>query len=88
MQHGLPVVSTLVGGIRDEVIDTETGFLVPPNDVETLVSKLELLIQNPELRLEMGIKGASRFKELFTLNKFELNFTAILKEAVNKKISL
>ncbi|MEO6329968.1 MAG: glycosyltransferase family 4 protein [Ginsengibacter sp.] len=87
MQYGLPVVSTPEGGIRDEVIDGETGFLVPQNNAGALVEKLELLIQNPELRRHMGLKGAERFNELFTLNKFEQTFTAILKAAVNKNIS-
>lgn len=85
MQHGLPVISTPEGGIRDEVIDGETGFLVPQNNVDMLVEKLELLIQNPELRFEMGLRGAKRFKELFTLNKFEQNLTSILKEAISRK---
>ena len=88
MQHGLPVVSTPEGGIRDEVIDGETGFLVPQNNVDILVEKLELLIQNPELRFEMGSRGAKRFKELFTLNKFEQNLTSILKEAINRNMTL
>lgn len=86
MQHGLPIVSTPEGAIRDEVIDGETGFLVPQNNVEILVEKLELLIQNPTLRLEMGLKGEKRFKELFTLDKFEENLTTILRDAINKNI--
>ena len=87
MQHSLPVVSTPEGGIRDEVIDGETGFLVPQHNVDILVEKLELLIQNPELRHKMGLNGAKRFRELFTLNKFEQNLTSILKEAINRNMT-
>lgn len=84
MQNNLPVVSTPEGAIREEVIDSETGFLIPQNNITELTEKLELLIQNPGVRYEMGLKGFKRFKEFFTLNTFEKNLTFILKEAISK----
>jgi glycosyltransferase involved in cell wall biosynthesis len=33
---GVRVVATLVGGIRETVIEGETGWLVPPRDARTL----------------------------------------------------
>lgn len=82
MQHGLAIVSTEEGGIPDIVIDGQTGFIVPKRDVKALVQKLECLIQNPELRKSMGAEGKRRFENSFTLEKFEENFTSILKRAV------
>ncbi len=84
MQNGLPVVSTPEGGIRDIVIDGETGFLIPQQNVTALTEKLALLINNPVLRLNMGEAGKKRFFELFTLDKFEKNMSRILKQNINQ----
>jgi glycosyltransferase involved in cell wall biosynthesis len=88
MEFGLPIVSTLEGGIPDVVVEGETGFLVPKRNAEALANRLELLIQQPELRLTMGLAGKRRFYELFTLDKFETNFTNVLKKALGEESSV
>ena len=40
MAHGRPVVASAVGGLRDLVVDSETGLLVPPGDVAALRAAL------------------------------------------------
>lgn len=80
MKYSLPVISTFEGGIPDIVIDGETGFLCPQKDVDCLVEKIELLINNPELRIRMGEAGRKRFEENFTLEHFERRFTEILMQ--------
>ena len=82
MQYSLPIVSTPEGGIPEIVIDGETGFLVPQQDVNALAGKLALLIENPLLRLKMGEAGRQRFNKCFTIEKFENNLTEILKKAI------
>ena len=44
MAHGRPVVATAVGGLRDLVVDGETGLLVPPRDPAALRAALERLL--------------------------------------------
>ena len=44
MAHGRPVVARRVGGLRDLVVDGETGLLVPPGDVGALRAALERLL--------------------------------------------
>lgn len=56
---GKPVVATNVGGVRDTILDSVTGFLVNPGDVNAMISKLELLIDNVALRNEMALKAAT-----------------------------
>ena len=77
IQFGLPVISTEEGGIRDIIIDGETGF-------RKLLEKVEILIRSPKLRLQMGIAGTKKFKDLYTLEKFETNLVNILKIATAK----
>lgn len=78
MEQGLPVVSTLEGGIPDIVKDGETGFLVAPTDVDSLTDRLETLLADAPLRLRMGELGRDRYLHLFTLAQFEQNLGAAL----------
>lgn len=63
---GLPVVATDVPGCRDVVVEGDTGYLVPPRDVEKLAEALAKLIRNPDLRARMGARGRARVIERFT----------------------
>jgi len=59
---GLPVVASNVGGLSEVVVDNRTGFLVPPADSEAIAEKLDLLIEDSELRKKLG-REARRFVE-------------------------
>ncbi len=82
MQFGLPIVSTFEGGIPDVVEDGITGFLVPQKDVVALVDKLEVLINNPEMREQMGAAGRAKYEKEFTLSVLENKMTHILNEVL------
>ena len=84
MQHSLPIVSTLVGGIPDVVEDGVTGFLVPQNNAQALADKLAILINNPEIRQQMGVAGREKYEKEFTLATFEITLTSILNTVSNK----
>lgn len=84
MQYSLPVISTLEGGIPDVVKDGETGFLVDKNDRQDLADKLEMLIKNPELRIQMGQLGRKHYEEYFTLEIFEQRFLEIINKILLK----
>jgi glycosyltransferase involved in cell wall biosynthesis len=66
MAHGRPVVATAVGGLRDLVVDGETGLVVPPRDPGALRSALERLLGDPELRRRLGAAGRERARERFS----------------------
>lgn len=54
---GLPVIGTNVGGVSEMMRDGETGILVPLHDLPALQGALERLIDDPELRKQMGEAG-------------------------------
>ena len=84
MQFNLPIVSTDEGGIAEIISEGVTGLIVQKNNAVQLAQKLEMLIKDPELRLQMGIAGGKRFKDEFTLNHFENRLSGILKESINE----
>lgn len=67
MRAGLPVVASQVGGVKEAVVDEQTGFLVPRGNAEVLKERLQILIDNPDLRTQMGQRGQERFRNNFTL---------------------
>ena len=66
MAHGRPVVATSVGGLRDLVVDGETGLVVPPRDPAALRVALERLLADPALRRAYGAAGRARAAERFS----------------------
>ena len=68
MAAGLPCVVSDVGGMRESVIDNETGFLINPKNVSGFVEKIITLLENEELARTLGSKGKIVAKKLFSEN--------------------
>jgi glycosyltransferase involved in cell wall biosynthesis len=83
MSASLPIISTFEGGIPDIVEDGVTGFLIPQHNVLNLAEKLELLISNPQLRINMGNAGRLKFEKQFKLENFEHRMFEIINTVVN-----
>ncbi|MFN9374709.1 MAG: glycosyltransferase [Planctomycetaceae bacterium] len=66
MAAGLPVVATGVEGVRELVIDPETGWIVPPDDTAALTAALRALLADPAGGVQRGLAGAQRVRETFT----------------------
>ncbi|MFL5946155.1 MAG: glycosyltransferase family 4 protein [Gaiellaceae bacterium] len=66
MAHGRPVVATSVGGLRDLVVDGDTGLVVPPRDAAALRTALQRLLADPELRRRLGAAGRERARTQFS----------------------
>ena len=65
MMTGLPVVATDVRGAREEVVDGETGALVPLGDTAALARALGRLVADPALRARWGAAGRAVALERF-----------------------
>jgi len=68
MAAGLPCVVSDVGGMRESVIDNETGYLINPKNVSGFVAKIITLLENEELARTLGSKGKIVAKKLFSEN--------------------
>jgi len=66
---GLPVVSTLHGGIPEAVKNGETGLLVPEGDSGALAAALLRYLQDPEMAKKHAVSGRAWVEEHFDLSK-------------------
>ncbi len=78
MFAGKPVVATDVGGNKELVVQGETGWLVPREDVQSLAGALGNLVADTQRRLAMGYAGQQRALAHFTLDAQVRAFNRIL----------
>jgi D-inositol-3-phosphate glycosyltransferase len=69
MACGVPVVAYAVGGLVDTVVDSVTGYLVPPRDHHTLAKTLRELLADPVRRLEFGAAAVDRAAECYSWSR-------------------
>jgi glycosyltransferase involved in cell wall biosynthesis len=65
MASGLPCVMNAIRGCREEIIEGETGFLIPIHDPVAMADRLLRLLRDPALSRRMGEAGRARACELF-----------------------
>lgn len=80
---GTPVVATDIGGISEQIIDQVTGFLVPPKDPVSMAAKIELLIQDHQLRKNMSINASRDAKERFSLDLMVKRYLDFYSELID-----
>lgn len=69
MQCMVPVVCNDVGGNGEIVINNETGFLVPKDNIEELADKICQVLREPDQAKNMAIKASDYVSELCDKNK-------------------
>lgn len=79
----LPVVSTNVGGIAQNVIDGHNGFLIPTLTPQILAQKLETLIRDADLRERMGENSRQLYLEKFTAAAMVQNLENVFHQILN-----
>jgi colanic acid/amylovoran biosynthesis glycosyltransferase len=79
--HGLPVLSTDLGGIPEIVDHEETGFLAPESDAEALAEYLATLVEDGQLRKRMGERGRNNVLSRFNSKKQMLELERMLIDA-------
>lgn len=83
MQRGKPCVASSVGGLPEVIEHEKTGLLYPSGDLPKLVAVLERLVQDSNLRLELGHEGRRRLERFFTLDAQAKSVAGLLREVVN-----
>jgi glycosyltransferase involved in cell wall biosynthesis len=76
-----PVIAANSPGIRESVIDGETGFLVPQNDPEAMTAAMRGIVESPALVSSLGAAGR-RYAEKFTWDRAANDTLAHLEHVV------
>lgn len=77
---GRPIVTCDSIGCKDVVIDGENGFLIEPRNPEMLADRLRKLINNTELRENMGINARKKAEKEFSVDTVVATHMKIYQE--------
>ena len=86
MKHNLwkkPVIATNVGGIPELMKNNETGFLIEKSDHQTLIEKLELILNDSQKASNLGKTGKEFVSSNFSWKIVAKSFVSIANEYAN-----
>ena len=74
-----PVVATDIGGVREIVVQGETGLLVPAGDAAAFAEASLRLLASPAERQRMGEAGRLRMQSRFSLEKMVTAYASLYR---------
>jgi starch synthase len=83
-----PVIASRVGGIKEVVVDGETGFLVDPDNPEQLAEKIKLFLNSPELAAKFKETGRKRVEDLFSWETIAKRTVELYTQVSRKPVCL
>ena len=81
MSLGMPVVISNVGGAGEAVINSQNGYLVENNDLNSISDAVNSLLNNPKLIDKMGLKSREFFLKSFGAPKMIDSTIKVFEEA-------
>lgn len=88
LYKGTPVVASNVGGIPQQVIDGETGFLHDPRDLRGFSKSILRLLGDEKLRARLGKNGREHIKNNFLTTTWVLNWLELFEKYLFKSNNL
>lgn len=83
---GLAIVSTLHTGIKEAVVNGQTGYLVPEYDIEGMARYMKMIAADVNLAVELGEREATYIRENYDIQSRIKTITKLLEQAIaNKK---
>jgi glycosyltransferase involved in cell wall biosynthesis len=82
MALGKPVVASNIGGIPNLIQHKKNGFLVPPQNPEELAQHIQILLEDKNLRIQMGLEGkklSSNYSAKKMVEHIESLYSLLLK---------
>ncbi len=84
---GVPAVAFGVGGTSEAILDGETGFVVPPQDIGAAVNRLSALAGDSATILRMGASARRYVAEHFLMAHAVDRYSAVLDDVAQARRS-
>jgi glycosyltransferase involved in cell wall biosynthesis len=84
MAASVPVVATDTGGVREVVIDGETGRLVPPGNPAAAAEAIVALAHDTEARQRFGALARSRLGDEFDIGRMVRDLEGLYDEVLGR----
>ena len=82
MARRVPVIASRVGAIPEVIVHGETGILIEPRDVAALAQAVARLLDDRALRKYMGLLGAARLEERFSVERMVAGTMAVYRRVL------
>ncbi|MGY3214972.1 glycosyltransferase [Mucilaginibacter sp. HD30] len=82
---GLAIVSTQHAGIKEAVINGETGYLVPEHDIKGMAHYMIKIAEDVQLAASLGAKEAQHIRQNYDISDRINTLAAALRQAVKDK---
>ena len=85
---GVPVIAAAVGGLRETIIDGETGWTYPAGDATQLAAAIESVLANPHEAQRRAETGRQMVAEKFEREKVFERFADVVRNIIDASGSL
>ena len=79
-----PVVASRVGGIKLQIEDGVSGFLVEPDDIPGCADRIVRLLLDPKLGDEFGRQGQKKVRDSFLITRLLRDYLDMLQELLSR----
>jgi glycosyltransferase involved in cell wall biosynthesis len=84
MARSRPVVATAVGDVPRQIVEGQTGFIVPTRDTARFAEAV-VALANPELRAQLGRAARERVQERFSIEHCLAETAAVYREVLGQR---
>lgn len=82
MACGVPTVAYATGGVPEQIVHGETGYLAPSGDRRLLYESIKEILDAPEKRTSFGKAGAERALKNYGMDIFCRKYLDVYQEAI------
>jgi glycosyltransferase involved in cell wall biosynthesis len=82
---GIPTIASNLPGVREVVLDGDTGLLVEPENIDELKDAIHLLLENKELREKLGASARSNTEIKFSWEPLITNLENTYKSVIDQQ---
>jgi len=77
--QGTPVIGSNVGGIRLQVINGKTGYLVNPHNISSMITFMKYLLTNQDEREKLGYNAIEHVRENFLITTLVKKYLILMR---------